>query len=139
MSDGIIKIIASGSREFFTRYQSTPFSNGTSLGTIEDMSIETIETDDSLAKKNIMLIPLSSAQPGSGQTPEDIIWNVSNVHSLNEISEQNNPIRDVYGNDISERVTRMFNDKHPSGVLIIPLEKGKPIKEHKNGTIILPR
>lgn len=139
MSDGIIKIVASGSREFFTRYQSTAFSNGTNLGTIEDMSIETITSTDTRAQKNFLLIPLSSVPPSSTQTPPNIILNVQNVHSLNEITEKNNPIKDVFGNDISDKVTRLFNDKHPSGVLLIPLEEGKPIKEHKNGTIILPK
>lgn len=139
MSEGIIKVIASGSIEFFTRFQSTPFSNGTNLGTIEDMSIETINVSGTVSQKNIMLIPLSKIPPTSVGSPPEIIWNVDNVHSLNEIGTTNNPIKDIYGSDISERVTKLFKDKKPQGILIIPLEKGKPIKEHKNGTIIVPQ
>ena len=138
MSDGIIKIIASGSREFFTKFESTTFSNGTNLGTIEDMSIETIGALDSTEHKNIMLIPLQKAPSGSDTSPE-VVWNVNNIHSLEEIGKKDNPIEDIYGTEITERVTRMFDDKQLPGILLIPLEKGKPIKEHEHGTIIVPR
>lgn len=138
MSDGIIKIVASGSREFFTKYQSTAFSNGTSLGTIENMSIEPVGEKDSTERKNIMLIPLQSSPPTPESEPETI-WNVNNVHSLEELGKKENPIEDVYGSEITERVTRMFKDQQLPGILLIPLEKGKPIKEHEHGTIILPQ
>ena len=138
MSEGIIKVVASGSVEFFTSFQSTSFSNGTNLGTIDDMSIETVNINGSANTKNIMMIPLQKTPPEAKTTPQEIIWNVDSIHSLNEIGSSNSPIQDMYGFDLTERVTKMFKDKNPQGILIIPLEKGKPIKEHKNGTIIVP-
>jgi hypothetical protein len=138
MSDGIIKIIASGSREFFTKYESTTFSNGTNLGTIENMSIETIGPMDSKDHKNIMLIPLQK-EPSSSEASPEVVWNVNKIHSLEEIGAKDNPIEDVYGTEITERVTKMFKDNQLPGILLIPLEKGKPVKEHEHGTIIVPR
>jgi hypothetical protein len=138
MSDGIIKIIASGSREFFTKYESTTFSNGTNLGTIEDMSIETVGTLDSTDHKNVMLIPLQKTSPGAESSPE-VVWNVNKIHSLEEIDRKDNPIKDIYGTEITERVSKLFKDRQIPGILLIPLEKGKPIKEHEHGTIIVPR
>jgi hypothetical protein len=138
MSEGIIKIIASGSLEFFTKFQSTTFSNGTNLGTIEDMSIEPVSKNGTSDQKNIMIIPLTNTLPGSDQTPPEFIWNVENVHSLEEIGNVNSPLSDIYGSEITERVTKLFKDKQPQGILILPLQKGKPLKEHQNGTIIVP-
>jgi hypothetical protein len=138
MSDGIIKIKASGSLEFFTRFESTSFSNGTNLGTIENMSIETIDTKGTTDPKNYMLIPLTKSPPTALKSPPEVIWNVNNVHTLNDIDKKGHPIEDLYGSDISERITKLFKDIKPQGILLIPLEKGKPIKEHQNGTIIIP-
>jgi hypothetical protein len=137
MSEGIIKIIAPGSKEFFTRFQSTVFSNGTNLGTIEDMLIETIGTKGTPGHKDIMVIPLSKTQPGASRSDPQVVWNVDDIHSINEFDDNKNPIKDIYGTEISERVTRMFNDQNPQGILLIPLIEGKPIKEHQNGTIIV--
>lgn len=139
MSFGILKIIASGSQEFFTRIQSTSFSNGTNLGTFEDMSIEPIGVNGANEKKNIMLIPLKKEIPENAAEPDEIIWNVDNIHSLNEFESQNSPLKDIYGSNLSKVVTKLFKDKKPQGILVIPLEEGKPLKDHKNGTIIVPK